>query len=123
MPRQPDPTWGWKRPDDNGWHGEYHVVGTREVQEELRKLKRGDDLGLRREPKRGNKTAITVYAANGVRLGWLEEKDSAFLAPAMDTGLSLQAISAVSPSPDAYLVGLWILIREATPNCLKTPES
>ena len=110
MARQPDPVWGWKRPDADGWR-EYHAVGTRQTQDQLKKLKCGDRLFLKREPRRGFKSSISIYNSAGDWLGWIEEKHSVLIAPAMDQGLRLEAVSAVSPDPDAFLVGLWLLIR------------
>lgn len=74
----------------------------------------GEPVILRREPKgRLYRNNIAVYSARGVEVGYLEERRNKHLAPAMDAGLQIEAVSSVSPDPNAFLVGLWILAREA----------
>jgi hypothetical protein len=113
-----DGIWGWLRPDDEGWR-QFHVVGTRSGkdpearQAEIKRIILDEPVYLRREPKgRKYKNTIAVYSARDVQVGYIEEKRAEMLAPAMDAGMRIEAVSAVSPSPDAYLVGLWIFVRE-----------
>ena len=113
-----DETWGWLKPDAEGWR-EIHVIGTRSGkdpdarQRELKRMTVGEPVFVRREPLgRQYKDNISVYSVREVQVGYLEEKRTKHLAPAMDRGLKIEAVSAVSPDPDAFLVGLWILARE-----------
>jgi hypothetical protein len=111
-------TWGWLRADTEGWR-EFHVVGTRSGkdpearQAEIKRIALNEPVYLRREPKgRKYKNTIAVYSVRDVQVGYIEEKRADLLAPAMDAGLQVEAVSAVTPSPEAYLVGLWIFVRE-----------
>ncbi|WP_373886165.1 HIRAN domain-containing protein [Sphingobium sp. CFD-1] len=117
MARIQDPIWGWLRADAEGWR-ELHIVGTRSEdpdirQAEIKRITLGERIYLHREPSvRRYKNTIAVHSVRGIKVGYVKEKNSVLLAPAMDAGLELEAVSALDPTPDAYLVGLWINVRE-----------